>query len=65
VATRSGNRVLHIGNAEGDSKRRYARLPDAKDSGVFVLDEATCERIMRDLNAFGKPPASPAPRAAR
>jgi hypothetical protein len=55
VATRSGKRVLHIGNTEGDSKRRYARLPDSEHSGIFVLDEAACERILRDLNAFGRP----------
>jgi hypothetical protein len=66
VATRSGKRVLHIGNAEGDSKRHYARIPDPERSDVFVLDEASCERILRDLAAFGKPPSGVSlPRAAR
>jgi hypothetical protein len=65
IATRSGKRVLHIGNPEGNSKRRYARVPDKDRSDVFVLDEATCERILRDLNAFGKPPLPAPPRAAR
>jgi hypothetical protein len=66
VATRSGKRVLHVGNAEGDSKRRYARVPDPDRSDVFVLDEASCERILRDLAAFAKPPsAASLPRAAR
>jgi hypothetical protein len=60
VATRSGKRVLHVGNVEGSSKRRYARIPDADRTDVFVLDEETCARIVRDLNAFGKPPARPA-----
>jgi hypothetical protein len=55
VATRSGKRLLHIGNVEGNSKGRYARVPDSNQSGVFVLDEETCVRIMRDLSAFGRP----------
>ncbi len=57
AATRSGKRVLHIGNVEGNSKGRYARIPDGDRGDVFVLDEETCARIMRDLNAFGRPPA--------
>ncbi len=57
IATRSGKRALHIGNAEGSTKGRYARLPDSDRGGVFVLDEETCVRIMRDLGAFGRPPA--------
>jgi hypothetical protein len=66
AATRSGKRVLHIGNAEGDSKRRYARVPDSGRDDVFVLDEETCERLLRDLNGFGKPPSrSPSEPAAR
>ncbi len=65
IATRSGKRVLHIGNTEGASKRHYARIPDPDRSDVFVLDEATCERIVRDLNVFGKPPVPAPPRAAR
>ncbi|HEY7423405.1 MAG TPA: DUF4340 domain-containing protein [Gemmataceae bacterium] len=66
VATRSGKRVLHVGNTEGNSKRRYARIPDSERGDVFVLDEETCARVVRDLNAFGKPPArSAAEPAAR
>lgn len=67
AATRSGKRILHLGNTEGDSQRRYARVADTERSDVFVLDEATCARLLRDLPAFGKPPATaPAPpRAAR
>jgi hypothetical protein len=57
VLTRSGKRVLHIGNVESTSKGRYARIPDTDRGDVFVLDEETCMRIMRDLAAFGKPPA--------
>jgi hypothetical protein len=64
VATRSGKRVLHVGNREGDSKRRYARIPNGDRADVFLLDEASCERIVRDLSAFGKPPTVP-PRPAR
>jgi hypothetical protein len=65
IATRSGKRVLEIGNPEGSSKRRYARIPDADRSDVFVLDEASCERILRELSAFGKPPIPAPPRAAQ
>jgi len=57
IATRSGKRVLHLGNVEGSTKGRYARLPDSDRGGVFVLDEETCVRIMRDVSAFGRPPA--------
>ncbi len=57
IATRSGKRVLHIGNGESNSKGRYARVPDNDRSGVFVLDEETCTRLLRDLSAFGRPPA--------
>ncbi|HTU92746.1 MAG TPA: DUF4340 domain-containing protein, partial [Gemmataceae bacterium] len=57
IATRSGKRALHLGNVEGSSKGRYARVPDSSQSGVFVLDEETCVRLLRDLSAFGRPPA--------
>jgi hypothetical protein len=60
VASRSGKRVLHIGGREGGSKRRYARLPESDRSDVFVLDEATCDRLLRDLTAFTKPLPGPA-----
>jgi hypothetical protein len=56
IATRSGKRVLHIGNLEGNSKGRYARVPN-NDRSVFVLDEETCGRLLRDLSAFSRPPA--------
>jgi hypothetical protein len=57
IATRSGKRVLHIGNVEGSSKGRYARVPNSDRGGVFVLDEETCIRLLRDLSAFGRPPS--------
>jgi hypothetical protein len=66
TATRSGKRVLHIGNVEGSSKGRYARIPDGDRNDVFVLDEESCIRLLRDLTAFGRPPArSSAQPAAR
>lgn len=55
IATRSGKRVLQIGNAAGSTKGRYARV--ANGDGVFVLDEETCGRLLRDLAVFGRPPA--------
>lgn len=65
VASRSGKHILHIGNVEGGSKGRYARVPDPDRSDVFVLDEATCARLLRDLPAFGKPPGRSPVQAAR
>lgn len=56
AATRSGKRVLLIGNYVGNTKSRYAHVPDGGRSDVFVLDEATCTRVLRDLAAFGQPP---------
>jgi hypothetical protein len=57
IGTRSGKRVLRIGNGEGSSKGRYARIQESDHGGVFVLDEETCMRLMRDLSAFSRPPA--------
>jgi hypothetical protein len=64
VATRSGKRVLQFGNVEGNSKGRYARVPEGDRSDVFVLDEETCTRLLRDVNAFGRPPARSAAQPA-
>jgi hypothetical protein len=50
--TRTGKRVLHVGRPEGESKRRYARVPDRARPGVFVLSEADAARLVRDLSAF-------------
>ena len=33
------------------------RVADSERGDVFVLDEETCLRLVRDLNAFGRPPA--------
>lgn len=52
VATRSGKRVLHLGRTEGESKRRYARIPEDGTQAVFVLDEGDSTRLVRDLAAF-------------
>lgn len=64
IATRSGKRVLQIGNVEGSSKGHYARVAEADRSDVFVLDEETCTRLLRDVNAFGRPPARAAAQPA-
>jgi hypothetical protein len=55
VVTPSGRRVLHLGGIEGSSKRRYARLPASKAADVFVLDEATSEKLVRPLAGFRAP----------
>jgi hypothetical protein len=51
--TRTGGKcVLHIGHAEGDSNRYYARIGEGDHTDVFVLSEADSARIVRDLAAF-------------
>jgi hypothetical protein len=52
VDTPSGKRALHVGHAEGESKRTYARVPDKDRSDVFVIGEADAARIVRDLVGF-------------
>jgi len=58
ITTRTGKRTLHIGRAEGDSKRLYARIPDKDRSDVFVIDEADAAKILRDAAAFTKAPGA-------
>jgi hypothetical protein len=50
--TPTGKRVLHVGRAEGESKRYYAQAPDKSNGEVFVLSEADAAKIVRDLAAF-------------
>lgn len=52
IQTRSGNRVLHIGRPEGESKRPYARVPAENNSAVFVLSESDAGRIIKPLAGF-------------
>jgi hypothetical protein len=54
IQTPSGKRLLHIGRAEGESKRRYARAPEANRSDVFTIAEADAGKIVRELGAFLK-----------
>ncbi|MFL5340065.1 MAG: DUF4340 domain-containing protein [Gemmataceae bacterium] len=42
--------VLHLGNAEGGSKRLYGALPG--QTAVFVLSEADSAKLDRDVKAF-------------
>jgi hypothetical protein len=46
-----GKQTLHVGHAEGGSKRRYAHVP-GKERDVMVISEADAGRIVRDLAAF-------------
>ena len=59
IGTRTGKRVLHVGRTEGDSKRYYARIPDAARTDVFLLGESDAALIVRDLAAFTRAPARP------
>jgi hypothetical protein len=58
VVTRNGRQVLEVGRPEGGSKRRYARVVAAGRSDVFLLDEADCGRILRDVAGFSHAPAN-------
>ncbi len=50
VSTPMGSRTLHLGRAEGDSKRLYASV--AGSDVVFVISEADTARIARTVTAF-------------
>jgi hypothetical protein len=52
VQTPTGKRVLHFGRPEGESKRHYALNPEKNKDAVFVLSEADCAKIVRDLAGF-------------
>jgi hypothetical protein len=51
----SGKRTLHIGRAEGDSKRVYATVPGS--DAVFIIGEAEAQRILRPMAEFLAPNA--------
>src|SRR5262249_36193001 len=57
VETELGERkmTLYLGNAEGGSKRLYARAVDKDRSDVLVLSEEDSARLGRDLEALKKP----------
>jgi hypothetical protein len=65
IQTRAGNRILHVGRPEGESKRYYACVPDAASSAVFVIADTDASRIIKSLPAFTtqgeSKPAPPAP----
>jgi hypothetical protein len=48
----SGSRVLHVGRAEGDSKRHYARVTGKDRSDVFIISEADSSKLVRKLADF-------------
>jgi hypothetical protein len=52
VQTATGKSVLHVGRAEGESKRHYATVPGMEGAPVFIISEADSQRIVRDLRSF-------------
>jgi hypothetical protein len=56
IQTRTGNRALHVGRPEGESKRSYARVPEAGNSAVFIISEDNAGRIIKPLAAFVQEP---------
>jgi hypothetical protein len=43
---------MYLGNAEGGSKRVYARVLDPNRTDVFVLSEADSAKLVRELKDF-------------
>jgi hypothetical protein len=56
IQTPAGRRALHVGRTEGGSKRYYAKTWEGNHNAVFVLSEADSALIIRDVDAFTKPP---------
>jgi hypothetical protein len=54
VTSREGKHVVHLGNEEGGSRRRYARLPDSARSDVFLLSEEDSTRLMSTMKQLQK-----------
>jgi hypothetical protein len=57
----TGSRTLHVGRAEGDSKRYYARVPGKDRTDVFVIGEADAAKLVRPLTAFTQASVKPTP----
>jgi hypothetical protein len=56
----TGRRTLHIGRAEGDSKRYYARVTEKDRTDVFVISESDAAKLVRQLAAFTQGTVKPA-----
>jgi hypothetical protein len=54
IQTPSDKKMLHIGRAEGTTKKYYARLPEPNRSDVFILSEADTAKILRQVADFSK-----------
>ena len=54
IQTPSGKKTLHIGRAEGATKKHYARVHEPNRSDEFVISEADAARIVRTIADFGK-----------
>jgi hypothetical protein len=57
----TGRRALHIGSAEGDSKRHYARVTTKDRTDVFLISEADAAKLVRQLAAFTQTVLKPTP----
>ena len=54
IQTPSDKKTLHIGRAEGTTKKYYARVPEPNRSDVFILSETDAAKIFRTAADFGK-----------
>src|SRR5262249_34551552 len=52
IQTPSDKKTLHIGRAEGTSKKYYARVPEPNRSDVFIISEADIAKILRQVADF-------------
>jgi hypothetical protein len=52
IQTPSGKKTLHVGRAEGTTKKYYARVPEPNRSDVFLISEVDAAKILRKVADF-------------
>jgi hypothetical protein len=52
IQTPSGKKTLHVGHAEGTTKKYYARVLEPNRSDVFLISEADATKILRKIADF-------------
>jgi hypothetical protein len=52
VQAPSDKKTLHIGRAEGTTRKYYARVPEPNRSDVFIISEADAAKILRQVADF-------------
>jgi hypothetical protein len=52
IQSPTGKKTLHLGRAEGTSKKYYARVVEPNRSDVFLISEADAAKILRKIADF-------------